>query len=110
VWPAPTVAGAQEFNRDVGDVNSIVTPLTCSRWVGELRQGRPPNRRGGRQSPRDLRGLALHLARESDGWGYLRIVGEVRKLRTVPERSLAVIPAMFREGTIGPFGPGSFVL
>ena len=62
----------------------LVTPATLLRWHRELvarswtypRQGRlAPNALGD-----DVVELVLRLARENPRWGYLRIVGECRKL------------------------------
>ncbi len=78
---ARLLAIGQELNHDVGDVIGIVTPQTYCRWVRERRQGRRPRRIGRPRIARDVRELVLHLARENDGWGYLRIIGELRKLR-----------------------------
>jgi transposase InsO family protein len=57
----------------------IVTPETLLRWhrqsrdTGRTRTGRPP-------IDSEVRELILRLAGENSGWGYVRIVGELRKL------------------------------
>ena len=77
----------RELDHDVGDVIGIVTPQTYCRWVAELRQGRKPKRVGRPRIARNLREIALRLARENAGWGYRRIIGELRKLRLPVSRS-----------------------
>jgi putative transposase len=48
--------------------------LIARRWTYQHdRRGRPP-------IPHEVRELVLRLARENTSWGYLRIVGELRKL------------------------------
>lgn len=70
-----------ELNHHVSDVIGIVTPQTYSRWVIEQKEGRSPGRVGRRKIARNARDLIVRLAKENAGWGYRRIVGELRKLR-----------------------------
>ncbi len=63
----------------IKDVITIVHPRTFARWVAReagLVQPRPLRRR---RTPEQIRALVIRIAREI-GWGYTRIVGELRKL------------------------------
>jgi putative transposase len=84
---ARLLAIGQELKHNVADVIGIVTPQTYSRWVEELRTGRRPRRVGRPKIARKLRELVVRLAKENAGWGYRRIIGELRKLRLRVGRS-----------------------
>lgn len=64
----------------------LVRPETLLRWHRRIvaRRWPYPHRRPGRPPiGRELREVILRLARENPSWGYLRIVGELRKLGIV---------------------------
>jgi putative transposase len=82
----------------------IITPATLLRWHRRLvakrwtyasRRGRPPIRR-------DVRALALRLARENSRWGYQRIVGEMKGLGFIV--SATTVRTWLREAGVGPVG------
>lgn len=60
---------------------SIVHPRTYQRWLQRKRQGKKPAQKTGRKKTLEsVRELVIRIAKET-GWGYGRIVGELRKLR-----------------------------
>jgi len=71
----------------------LVTPETILRWHRALvrRRWTYPHRRSGRpRLPHETVELIVRLARENPRWGYLRIVGELKKLGvTVSKGSIA---------------------
>ena len=87
----------------------LVTPQTILAWHRSLVRKRwtYPHRRPGRPLlPKETVELICRLARENPRWGYLRIVGELKKLGvTVSKTSVATVlarhglpPAPRREG------------
>ena len=59
---------------------SIVHKRTYQRWVHEKNHGKPAKKMGRPKKPVSIREIVLRLARET-GWGYRRILGELKKLR-----------------------------
>jgi putative transposase len=84
---ARLLAIGRELNHNFADIIGIVTPKTYSRWVMVMREGRRPKRVGRPKIARNVRELVIRLAKEKAGWGYRRIVGELRKLRLCLGRS-----------------------
>ncbi len=72
------------LGRQVGptlrELISIVTPRSFNRWIQRRPPtGRKPTRPGRPRTPDQIREVVLRIARET-GWGYTRILGELRKL------------------------------
>jgi putative transposase len=61
-------------------VITIVHPRTFARWLSESKSGKKPRRRGRPRKPEQIRHLIVEMAKAT-GWGYRRILGELRKLR-----------------------------
>lgn len=60
----------------------IVHPRTYRRWLERRSHGEKPAKKMGRKGTSEtIRQIVVRLAKEN-GWGYGRIVGELRKLRT----------------------------
>jgi putative transposase len=70
-----------KLGRALDQLVSIVHPKTLQRWIREERsgRGRAVVARGRRRTPEQVRRLIIKLAKET-GWGYTRILGELKKL------------------------------
>lgn len=70
-----------KLGRALGELTTIVHPDTLRRWIRESKkQGKKkPVKRGRPRTKEEIRQLIIMLAREN-GWGYTRILGELRKL------------------------------
>ncbi len=98
----------------IRDLITIVTPRAFARWAaaerGQKTTARPAARKPGRpRTPEDIRKLVLKIANEN-GWGYARVLGELKKLgiRTVSKTTVANI---LREAGLDPGprrGPGTW--
>lgn len=69
------------IGRAIEEIVSIVSPATFKRWIREEKFGKTKtkNPKGGRRKPKELRELVIEIALKT-GFGYTRIIGELRKL------------------------------
>jgi putative transposase len=78
---------------------TIVHPDTIRRWMREERKAEKKQPRKGRPPTKEeIRELILKLARENDGWGYTRIIGELRKLGVRPPSRSTVKRILLENG------------
>src|SRR5256885_15325699 len=81
----------------------LVTPSTLLRWHRELIRRRwtyPAKGRSPRTLDPEVVDLVLRLARENPRWGYLRVVGECRKLGV--RISATSVRTILRRHRLGP--------
>lgn len=64
----------------IKEVVTIVHPRTFARWIKESTSGCKLRRRGRPRKPEEIRQLIVEMAKNT-GWGYRRILGELKKLR-----------------------------
>jgi putative transposase len=82
----------------IKDLITIVTPRTFLRWLQAEREPRQVVRRPGRRpTPADVRALIVRIARES-GFGYTRILGELKKLGVCSVSRSTVVKILKEEG------------
>jgi putative transposase len=68
------------LGRAIEELITIVKPATFYRWCRDSRgRQRATKTKGGQRKPRELRELILEIAKTT-GFGYTRIIGELRKL------------------------------
>ena len=79
--PCSSLRARAAIGRAIEELISIVTPATFYRWCREEKHGKPKpsNPKGGQRKPRELRELVIEIAKTT-GFGYTRIIGELRKL------------------------------
>jgi putative transposase len=81
---------------------TIVHPRTFARWLHEATSGPRPRRRGRPRKPEQIRQLIIEMAKAT-GWGYKRILGELKKLR-IRNISRATVSRVLQEYGFDP-GP-----
>ena len=62
----------------IKELITIVHPRTFARWISEGKMKATPRTRGRPRKPEEIRNLILEMA-EATGWGYRRILGELKK-------------------------------
>ena len=68
------------LGRAIEELITIVSAATFNRWCREEHGGKKTaNPKGGQRKPREIRELVIEIAKTS-GFGYTRIIGELRKL------------------------------
>jgi len=80
---------------------TVVTPGTFLRWLREAKANKEPGK-AGRRRRINVRKLIVKLARENPGWGYTRVLGELRKLTSQKVSRQFVANVMREHG----FDPG----
>jgi len=75
----------RELGRALRDIVSIVHPETLMRWIREEKRDGPKQavKKGRPRTAKEIKELILKFAREN-GWGYTRIMGELKKLGIKP--------------------------
>ncbi|QDU52742.1 Integrase core domain protein [Gimesia panareensis] len=90
------------LGKAINELITIVTPGTFHRWVREEKRGRKKKPIGRPGKSAVLRELILKIARET-GFGYTRILGELRKLG-ISQVCRQTVKNILKEEDIGP-GP-----
>ncbi len=68
------------LGQGIEELITLVAPSTFYRWCHEEESGKKkPNPKGGQRKPREIRELVIEIAKTT-GFGYTRIIGELRKL------------------------------
>jgi putative transposase len=88
----------------INQLITIVTPGTFHRWVREAqgKKRQKVSQTGRPKKPLDIKKLILRIARDT-GWGYTRVLGELRKL-TKQKISRQTVANIMREAGLEP-GP-----
>jgi putative transposase len=68
------------------DIISIVSYRTFLRWANEEKPKTKPAKPGRPRKPEEIRELIIQMAKDT-GWGYRRILGELKKLRIKVSRA-----------------------
>ena len=68
------------LGQGIEELITLVTPSTFYRWCREADSGKKKaNPKGGKRKPREIREFVIEIAKTT-GFGYTRIIGELRKV------------------------------
>ena len=90
-----------QLGSKIKEVISIVHPRTFARWLSESALGIKRRKRGRPRTPEQICQLVIEMAKNT-GWGYGRIIGELKKLRI--RVSQATVSRILQENGFDP-GP-----
>jgi len=69
------------LGRAIEELITIVSPSTFYRWIRDEKDGgKSKKSKGGQRKPKEVRELVIQISR-STGFGYTRIIGELRETR-----------------------------
>lgn len=91
----------QAVGSGLGELITIVTYRTFQRWLHDDKQPKKPRKTGRPRTAEAIRDLVVRLASET-GWGYTRILGELKKLGISSVSQSTVISIIKAHG----FDPG----
>jgi len=99
----------EQIGPDLKRLITIVHYGTYLRWVRHAKGGVPGKKQGRPRKPSEIRELVLKITRET-GWGYTRVLGELRKLG-INDISRQTVVNILKENGYDPDsrrGPGSW--
>lgn len=99
---AKLITLGERLGQKIKEVITIVHPRTFARWLVEQKSGKKPRKRGRPRTPEEIRQLIIDMAQKT-GWGYDRIVGELKRLR-ISSLSNTTVQRILRENGFDP-GP-----
>lgn len=67
------------LGQGIEEIITLVTPTTFYRWIRDENEPETKRPKGGSRKPREIRELVIEIAKTT-GFGYSRILGELRKL------------------------------
>ena len=67
------------FGQGIEEIITLVTPATFYRWIRDENEPDVRRPKGGSRKPREIREVVIEIAKTT-GFGYSRIIGELRKL------------------------------
>jgi putative transposase len=94
---------AHPLGADIKHVLTIVSYDTLRKWRRQKFGFKPRGPRGRPKKPDEVRQLVLKIARET-GWGYTRILGELRKLG-IDKISRQTVVNILKENDHNPYSP-----